>query len=117
MIRVRMMNPMHLDDILDDLIASYVNPKVFKFLHLPVQSGSDDILKLMKRLHSVNDFEQTAKKFRDAFPAISLSTDIIVWFPDETDSQFQEIIDLIRRINFDTVNISRFGSRPGTESA
>ena len=116
MVRVGMMNPMHLDDIIDDLITSYMDPKIFKFLHIPVQSGSDEILKLMKRMHSVNDFELTVKKFRNAFPNISLSTDINVGFPEETDLQFQETLDLVRRINFDTVNVSRFGSRPGTEA-
>ena len=59
MVRVGMMNPMHLDDIIDDLITSYMDPKIFKFLHIPVQSGSDEILKLMKRMHSVNAVSYT----------------------------------------------------------
>lgn len=115
-VRIGMMNPTHVKDIIDDLIDSYKSSKIFKFLHLPVQSGSDHILKRMNRNYTVNDFKKIVKKFGKEFPFLTLSTDIIVGFPGETEKDFQQTIDLIKKVKSDIVNISKFGARPETKA-
>jgi len=117
LVRVGMMNPLHTRKILDDLIKVYKNEKIFKFLHLPVESGSDKILDLMKRGYKVKDFINIVRKFRKDIPNLTLSTDIIVRFPSETERDFRKTIELIEKIRPDIVNISKFGSRPRTEAA
>lgn len=116
-IRVGMMNPIHLRRITNALLRSYSNSKVFKFLHIPVQSGSETILKAMKRGHTVKDFEVLANNFRNAFPFSSLSTDVIVGYPGESASDFEETLSLIERVQPEVVNISKFGARAGTEAS
>lgn len=116
-VRVGMMNPVHVKGIIDELIDSYTSEKIFKFLHLPVQSGSDRILKKMNREYTVNDFREIVKKFRKEFPLSTLSTDVIVGFPREDEKDFQKTIDLMREVKPDIVNVSKFGPRPGTKVA
>ncbi len=116
-IRVGMMNPMHIKNFLDDLIDAYKNEKIIKFLHLPVQSGSDKLLRAMKRGYTVAEFESIVERFRKEIPDLFLSTDVIVGFPGESDEDFQATIELLKKIKPDKVNISKFGARPGTEAA
>jgi len=116
-VRIGMMNPTYVKHILDDLIDSYKSEKIFKFLHLPVQSGSNRILRRMNRGYSIKDFEDIVKKFRKEFPFLTLSTDAIIGFPSEKNNDFQKTIDLIKRIKPDIVNVSKFGPRPGTKAA
>lgn len=112
-----MMNPVHLLDILDEMIKVYKNSKVFKFLHVPVQSGNDEILKLMKRNYTADDFKKIINEFRKNIPDITLSTDMIAGFPTETEEQFNDSLNLIKEIKPDVLNISRFQARHGTEAA
>jgi len=112
-----MMNPTYVKDILDELIEYYCSEKIFKFLHLPVQSGSNKTLRRMNRNYRVNDFRSIVKKFRRTFPSITLSTDIIVGFPGEGKKDSQKTIQLIEETKPDIVNISKFGPRPGTKAA
>ncbi len=116
-IRIGMMNPTHVKHMLDDLIDSYRLEKIFKFLHLPVQSGSNRILKRMNRGYSARDFKNIVKKFKKEFPLLTLSTDVIVGFPSEKNNDFQKTLDLIKEVKPDIVNISKFGPRPGTEAS
>lgn len=116
-VRVGMMNPTYAKEILNELIDAYWNKKIFKFLHLPVQSGSNKILKLMNRQYKVKDFLDIVKKFRKKLPKITLATDVIVGFPSETEEDFKKTVGLIKQIKPDIVNISKFGVRPGTEAA
>jgi MiaB-like tRNA modifying enzyme len=116
-IRVGMMNPMHVKNIVNELIESYKSEKIFKFLHLPVQSGSDHVLKMMNRGYSVKDFKDIVKKFRKNFPLLTLSTDVIVGFPEESNEDFQKTIDLMKEMKPDIVNVSKFGARPRTKAA
>ena len=116
-VRVGMMNPLHAKKILKDLINEYKNEKIFKFLHLPVQSGSDRILKGMNRGYGVKDFLEIIKRFKKEFPEITIATDVIVGFPGETEKDFEDTVGLIKKIIPDVVNISKFGARPGTEAA
>lgn len=113
-VRVGMMNPDQLAPILDDLIRSYEDPKVYKFLHLPVQSGSDRILEAMKRGYSARDFLNMAASFRAAFPDLTFYTDVISGFPGETEEDSRATEALIRAAEPDKVNVTRYSSRPGT---
>jgi MiaB-like tRNA modifying enzyme len=115
-IRIGMMNPTHVKYILDDLIDSYRSEKIFKFLHIPVQSGSNAILNRMNRLYKIKDFKKIVKKFKKEFPLLTLSTDVIIGFPGESKKDFQKTVNLIKEVKPDIVNISKFGSRPGTEA-
>ncbi|MGQ9781835.1 MAG: tRNA (N(6)-L-threonylcarbamoyladenosine(37)-C(2))-methylthiotransferase [Nitrososphaeria archaeon] len=113
-VRIGMMNPEHTLKILDKLIEAYSSPKVFKFLHLPIQSGSNKILKAMQRRYSVEDAEEIVKSFRAKIPKITFDTDIIVGYPKETREDFNETIMFLERTRPDIVNLSKFGKRPGT---
>lgn len=113
-VRVGMMNPDLLSPILENLIRSYEDPKIYKFLHLPVQSGSDRVLDSMKRGYEARDFLDMAARFRAAFPDLTLYTDVISGFPGETDEDSRATEDLIRAADPDKVNVTRYSSRPGT---
>ena len=116
-IRVGMMNPMYMPRIRDGLLESFENDKVFKFLHIPVQSGSDKVLNDMKRGHTAETFRNTTKKFKAKFPQFTISTDIIVGFPSETEEDFEKTVDLLLETKPDIVNLSKYSQRPGTEAA
>lgn len=116
-VRVGMMNPRNALPILDDLIDAYRHPKVYKFLHLPVQSGDDDVLSAMGRGYTADDFVSIVERFREAFPRLTLATDVIVGFPGETEEQFRRSMALLERVRPDIVNVSRFGIRPGAPAA
>jgi len=116
-VRVGMADPLTVLPVLDDLVDAYADEKVYKFLHLPVQSGDDDILAAMRREYTVAEFEGIAAAFRARYPDLALSTDVIVGFPGETEAQFERSLDLVRRVRPDVVNITRFSARPGTPAA
>jgi len=116
-IRIGMMNPDNLDPILDDLLNAMNDPRVYRFLHIPVQSGSDAVLKKMNRQYTVNNFMKMVYRSRLVHPDISISTDMISGFPEETDEDHRKSIELIEQLGADTVNITRFSARPGTEAA
>jgi len=115
-IRVGMMNPYTALKNIDSIIKGFENPKIYKFLHLPVQSGDNDILKKMNRKYTVDDFLKIIKKFRDKYPNITISTDVIVGFPAETEEQFQHTIDLLKTVKPDITNITRYSARPQTKA-
>jgi len=117
MIRVGMMNPRTVMSNLDDLVAAYSNHKIFKFLHLPIQSASNRLLKDMSRGYTVQDFEMIVKEFREWFPELTLSTDLIVGYPGETREDHTANMKFLRRVKPDIVNITRFSPRPGTGAA
>ena len=116
-IRLGMGNPDYFPDYLDELIEVFKDRRMYKFLHIPVQAGSDNVLKAMKRNYSISTFKNIIRKFRSNIPDITLSTDIICGYPDETDEDFEETIKLIKEIRPDVLNISRFWPRPGTIAA
>ena len=116
-IRVGMMNPWHLNKILPNLIESYKSDKIMKFLHIPVQSGSNKVLKDMKRLHTVDNFKLAVKEFRKNFPNITIATDVIVGYPTETEKDFTKTYNLIKELQPEVINISMFSSRPGTKAS
>lgn len=114
MVRVGMMNPLHLDRFLDRLIEAYKHPKIFKFLHIPVESGSDRILHLMRRGYTVDEFLQIVRAFRRNIPDITIATDVIAGFPTETEEDFEDTCRLLLEVRPDVVNISGYSNRPGT---
>lgn len=116
-VRVGMADPLTVYPIQEELVAAYESEKVFKFLHLPVQSGDDEILASMKRQYTVFEFEQIVHRFRRAFPEVMLSTDVIVGFPGESEAQFEATMALIRRVRPDIVNVTRFSPREATPAA
>jgi MiaB-like tRNA modifying enzyme len=116
-VRVGMMNTVHVKPILGELIKVYKHPKIYKFIHVPVQAGSDRVLREMKRGYKAEDFEGIVKEFRKSIPDITLSTDVIAGFPGERGSDFRETFELIKSVRPDIVNVSKFGARPGTEAA
>ena len=116
-LRLGMMNPSNTIPILDDLINVYKHPKMFKFLHIPLQSGNNKILGLMNRRYTAEDFIKVVDAFRKEIHEITISTDIIVGFPSETEEQFEDSLNIIRRIKPDVLNLSRFAVREGTIAA
>jgi len=102
----------------DSLIQAYAEvPELVSHLHLPVQSGSDRVLALMKRKHTALEYKATIRKLREARPDISLSSDFIVGFPGETDADFEATMDLIAEIGFDHSFSFVYSARPGTPAA
>ncbi len=115
-IRVGMMHPLSAIKILDELLEAYENEKVYKFLHLPLQSASPRILKAMRRGYDIDMFREIVKEFRKKFHDFTLATDIIVAFPGESDDDFEMSLNAIEEIKPDVVNITRFSPRPGTDA-
>ena len=116
-VRIGMMTPSHFRRIHSELLETMKDERVYKFLHLPVQSGSDSVLRRMKRPYSASDFEFLVQEARRAFPDMTISTDIIIGFPGETSDEFNETMRLIERTRPDITNISKFSARPNTEAA
>ena len=108
----------HPVEFTDDIVAVYRDiPELVSFLHLPVQSGSDRILAMMKRHYTRVEYKSIIRKLRKARPNIKISSDFIVGFPGESDTDFQDTMDLIRDVKFDTSFSFIFSSRPGTPAA
>ncbi|NJE76577.1 tRNA (N(6)-L-threonylcarbamoyladenosine(37)-C(2))-methylthiotransferase [Thermococcus sp. ES12] len=116
-VRVGMMNPNHAIKFLDELVEAYGDEKIYKFLHLPVQSGDDEILRKMGRTYTVEEFEEIVRTFRRRISHLNLNTDIIVGFPGETDEAFENTVGLVKRVRPDKINVSRYSPRPGTIAA
>ncbi|MFW3145821.1 MAG: tRNA (N(6)-L-threonylcarbamoyladenosine(37)-C(2))-methylthiotransferase [Thermoplasmatota archaeon] len=116
-IRVGMMNPVHIMDIIEDLLEAYSDRKVFKFFHIPVQSGSDRLLSAMNRGYFADDFTSMIRRIRDRYPGANISTDVIVGFPGEEEEDVDKTLELLGEVRPDILNITRFSPRPGTEAA
>jgi tRNA A37 methylthiotransferase MiaB len=112
-----MMNPNHVLKFKAELYEMYKHPKVFKFIHLPLQSGSNEILKKMRRNYTIEEFKSLYQEMKMLFPEMNFATDIIVGFPGETDDQYLDTQKAIRDFMPDVINISRFWPRPGTPAA
>ena len=116
-IRVGMMNPLYMPKIRDGLLKSFESNKVFKFLHVPVQSGSNKVLNDMKRGHTEKTFRDITNEFRKKFERFTISTDVIVGFPTETEEDFEDTLNLLENTKPDIVNLSKYSQRPGTSAA
>ena len=112
--RIRYMTS-HPIDMKDSLIKTHAtNPKLMPFLHLPIQSGSDQILKKMNRKHTVKDYLNIVDKIRSVRPDIAMSSDFIVGFPDETDKDFESTMKFIEQVKFVIAYSFMYSPRPGT---
>ena len=115
--RLGMGNPRHVCGYAGALLECFQDNRVYKFMHVPVQSGSDRILKAMKRRHTASEFRRLASEFNKRFPLATLSTDLIVGYPGETESDFRETLRLLEETRPTVCNITRFVARPGTAAA
>ena len=116
-IRVGMGNPKYMLGYLDDLISIMKHPKMFKFIHIPLQAGSDKVLEDMKRGYTSEEFAFIVKKFKEEIPEITIMTDIICGYPTETAKDFEKTVKVIKETKPDMINVSRFWPRPGTPAA
>lgn len=115
-IRIGMMNPNSLMPVLDSVMDVFEDPRVYRFLHIPVQSGSDAVLENMRRHYTSEDFFSLVGRIRERWPDMSIATDLIAGFPGESEEDHEASMGLIRKLRADTVNITRFSARPGTEA-
>ena len=116
LVRVGMMNPMHTKKKFHKLFNIFSHDKIYKFLHIPVQSGNNRVLKSMLRGHSREDYILMCSSFREKFPLSSIATDIIVGYPTESDEEFRDTVELLKSTQPDVVNLSKYGARPGTKA-
>ncbi len=115
-IRLGMANPQHLIKFYKELAKVYKNKKIYKFLHIPIQAGDNNTLKKMNRYYKTQEIETIINYFRKVHPTITIATDVIVGFPEETEKEFENTIKFIKKIKPPLINISRFGKRKGIEA-
>ncbi|MEL7671450.1 tRNA (N(6)-L-threonylcarbamoyladenosine(37)-C(2))-methylthiotransferase [Methanobacterium sp.] len=111
-LRVGMMHPKSMMRDLDGLIEAFMHKNVYKFMHIPIQSGSDSVLNHMGRDHTVAQYKDIISKVREKIPEISIATDIIVGYPTETDEDFEDTLKLIEDIKPNFIHISKYRHRP-----
>lgn len=116
-VRVGMANPDLIKMFLPQFADALADPRFFQFAHIPVQAGSDSVLRDMKRLYSIDDFRRICDALRDRMPHVTIATDIIAGFPTETDDDFALTLALIREMRIPVINRSRFSPRTGTSAA
>ncbi|XP_052189767.1 uncharacterized protein LOC127799610 isoform X2 [Diospyros lotus] len=117
MLRVGMTNPPYILEHLKDIADVLRHPCVYSFLHVPVQSGSDEVLSAMNREYTVSQFKTVVDTLTELVPGMQIATDIICGFPGETDEDFAQTVSLIEQYKFPQVHISQFYPRPGTPAA
>ncbi|MFX1376351.1 MAG: tRNA (N(6)-L-threonylcarbamoyladenosine(37)-C(2))-methylthiotransferase [Promethearchaeota archaeon] len=115
-LRIGMINPSFLLDHTDQLISIFKQKKVYQFLHIPIQSGSDNVLKKMQRKYVISDIIGNIELIRNQFRNLTISTDIICGFPGETEHDFSKTINFIKWLKPEILNISKFTPRPGTKA-
>jgi len=115
-VRLGMANPQHLIAHYKRLAEIYKSEKIYKFLHIPIQAGDDTTLKRMNRHYNIKEIKEIITYFRKIHPTITIATDIIVGFPEETEKEFENTINFIKEIKPSLINISRFGKRKGIEA-
>jgi MiaB-like tRNA modifying enzyme len=113
-IRIGMMNPKDVLTITNQLIEAYKSDKVYKFLHLPIQSGSNKVLKDMRRPYTIEEAKDIIHKFRTNFPNITIATDIITGYPTETNEDHKLTIKFIQEVKPDVLNLSKFSKHKHT---
>lgn len=115
--RIGMTNPPYILEHLEEMSKILRHPKVYSFLHVPVQSGSDQVLADMKREYTCADFERVVNFLRERVPGLTIATDIICGFPTETEKDFEETMKLCEKYKFPSLFINQFFPRPGTPAA
>ena len=116
-IRLGMGNPRHVLGYQEALLDCFTDDRIYKFIHIPVQSGSENVLKAMNRRHTAHDYAILAHAFTERFSKFTLSTDLIVGYPGETAEDFNDTLKLLKETRPTVCNITRFVARPGTVAA
>ena len=116
-VRVGMLNPEHLHRYIDGFCEAMCDRRFYRFAHIPIESGSNPVLKAMGRHYTVDELESYVERLRGSVPGIAIETDIIVGFPTETDKDFKDTVSFIRRCRPEVTNVSRFGARPHAPSS
>ena len=116
-IRLGMGNPRHVLGYQEALLDCFTDERIYKFIHIPVQSGSENVLKAMNRRHTARDYATLAHAFNERFSKFTLSTDLIVGYPGETPADFNDTLELLKETRPTVCNITRFVARPGTVAA
>ena len=112
-----MTNPPYILDHLEEMAEILNHDRVYSFLHVPVQAGSDAVLADMRREYTVAEFERVVQFLRQKVEGITIVTDIIAGFPTETEEDFQETLRLVEKFQFPSLFINQFFPRPGTPAA
>ena len=113
-IRIGMLNPQFLKLFIDEFLEAVKDERVYKFFHLPAQAGSDKVLRDMLRGYKANEVIELAEKIRKSFPDALIASDIIVGFPTESEQDFEETMEFLKKLRPDIVNVSRFWKRKGS---
>ena len=116
-LRVGMLNPMLVAGRSKEMAKAWRDSRTYKFMHLPIQSGSQKILDSMTRDHTLEEFWEVVEVFRDYYPEMMIITDIITGFPGETEEDHHETVDLLNKLSPDLVNVTRFSPRKGTPAS
>lgn len=115
--RLGMFNSNLVLDRLDSFLDAMSSSRFFEFFHVPLQSGSDRILKKMNRRYSIQEWKEVIRAILSRFPRATIATDIIVGFPGESDEDFQMTLDVLQEMKLSVINISKYGDRPGTQAS
>lgn len=116
-VRVGMMHPKNILNDVDGIIDAIKHPKVYDFIHLPVQSGSDKVLSDMRRGHTISQYKEIVSKFKKEIPSLTLAVDIIVGYPTESDEDFGETVKLLKEIKPSLIHLSKYQHRIGAISS
>jgi threonylcarbamoyladenosine tRNA methylthiotransferase CDKAL1 len=116
-VRVGMMHPKSMMNDVDGIINAFKNPKVYNFLHIPLQSGNDNVLHDMNREHTVDQFMVVLTEFQKKIPGMAIATDVIVGYPTEGEDAFKDTLKVIEKIEPDFLHISKYRHRPGTRAS
>uniref|UniRef100_A0A8C9XPU2 tRNA-t(6)A37 methylthiotransferase n=1 Tax=Sander lucioperca TaxID=283035 RepID=A0A8C9XPU2_SANLU len=117
MLRLGMTNPPYILEHLEEMAKILNHPRVYAFLHVPVQSASDSVLMDMKREYCIDDFKKVVDFLKERVPGVTIATDLICGFPGETEEDFQETINMVKLYRFPSLFINQFYPRPGTPAA
>ena len=116
-VRVGMMHPKNILNDVDEIIDAMKHPKVYNFIHLPIQSGSDKVLSEMRRGHTIDQYLDIVSKFKNEIPDLTLAVDIIVGYPTETDDDFNQTVELLETIKPSLIHLSKYQHRKGAISS
>jgi len=111
-VRIGMAHPFFVKEMMSDLISVFKSEKIYNFLHLPIQSGSDKVLSAMQRNYKAKDVEETVREFRSQLGETLIALDVIIGFPGEDEDDFEQTIRMIKNIEPNIVHINKFSSRP-----